>query len=102
MSGTKTDVKLVLPKWVIGLMLLVSAVLFILDPIAQLIDQGSLTLEIVMLVLFLPAYVLLFVDIGNRDISHTWSFLLIVLPFLGPFIYFLYRDRIKPEEPIVV
>ncbi len=83
-----------MPKWVVGTFLSFSLLLFLFGTILKLNLNNGTEVFILAFALFLPCYIALFKDIADRELPHYWSYLMIVMPFLGPYAYFLVRERL--------
>ena len=86
-----------MPKWMVCFLLGAALFLFLFGISQELTIYNGLEVFILALVLFIPCYIALFRDIAQRRLPHYWAHLMILLPMLGPFVYFLVRGRIKSE-----
>ena len=82
-----------MPRWVVGTLLLFALLLFIL----AITLYSSPVMFILATVCFLPCYVAMYMDAAKRRLPFHWAMLLLYLPFLGAYIYFLIRDKITRD-----
>ncbi|OEK04910.1 hypothetical protein [Roseivirga misakiensis] len=99
----KDDIELGIPKWQLGILLLFSAILLLLGTVFQgLWSDFTLLFVITGLVLFIPAYLIIGADIAARPITHRWAVFMFTLPIIAPFVYFIFRERLKPVVAEVI
>jgi len=99
----KADPELPIPRTQLGILLFSSAVLLLLGIAFDMYLSDFVSLFLVCgFVLFLPAYVIVGMDIAARKITHRWSVFMLTLPFIAPFVYYFVRDKLKPVQPELV
>jgi drug/metabolite transporter (DMT)-like permease len=86
-----------MPKWMVGCLLASALFLFIFGISQELTMYNGIEVFALALVFFIPCYIALFRDIAKRRLPYYWGHLMILLPMLGPFVYFLVRGKIKSE-----
>lgn len=84
--------------------LLFTSLAIFLSYIVFEMELGQLNLWFIIgsFLLFLPAYIVIYLDIADRPITHLWSVAMISLPVLTPFVYLVFRDSLKAEQPQVI
>lgn len=92
-----------IPKWQISVLLFSSLVIFLITiSIESYLGDLNLLFFIGSFLLFIPAYVMLFLDIANRPITHLWSTAMLTIPVVTPFVYLALRDELKAEQPELI
>jgi len=82
-----------MPRWVVGTLLSFSAILFLTGAFAKLEFNQGLELFLPAILLFIPCYIAMYMDVAKRRLPYHWNMLLLLLPFLGVYVYFLASKR---------
>lgn len=103
MKKASNKIYLPIPKWQIGVLLFSSLVIFLTTiSIESYLGDLNLWFFIGSFLLFIPAYVIIYLDIAKRPISHLWATALIIIPIVTPFVYLALRDELKAEQPELI
>ncbi|MBO6495663.1 MAG: hypothetical protein JJ909_08045 [Roseivirga sp.] len=84
-----------MPKWAVGTLLSFALLLFIFGISQSLTFDNAPAVFILAFACFLPCYIALFMDIAKRRLPYHWGMLMLFLPFLGPYIYFLSQSHLN-------
>ncbi len=102
MSNSKNH-DLIIPKLQIAILLFTSLAIFICSILfEQFLGDLNLWFIIGSFLLFIPAYITLFLDMASRPITHLWTGAMLIVPIITPFAYLAVRDRLKTELPVLV
>ncbi|MFY0592280.1 hypothetical protein [Roseivirga sp.] len=103
MKESHRKIEMPIPKWQLGILLIVSGILLSLGTFFEaILSDFNLLFLICGAVLFVTAFIITGLDIAARPITHRWLVFMITLPVIAPFVYFIFRDRLKPVEPEVI
>lgn len=78
-----------MPRWVVGTLLSFALLLFIVG----ITLYSSPETFILAAVCFLPCYIALYMDAAKRRLPVHWGMMLLYIPVLGAYIYFLMRKK---------
>lgn len=99
----RNERELIIPRWQLAILLLTSFSIFVFSVrFEAFLGELDLLFFIGSLVLFIPAYIILFADIAARPITHLWSTAMLTVPVVTPFVYLAFRNKLKPALPELV
>lgn len=103
MKNKSEKILLPITKWQIGVLLLSAPTIFVATAVFETqLGHLSVWFFIGSFLLFMPAYIILFLDIANRQITHLWSVAMLTIPIIAPFVYLYMRDELKATEPELI